>query len=145
MDSCRSCHAPGRPLMVAASYRSGGAHRLAHVHDDLLARRSDYPILERCTYLVSHSLGAMHRETRDRLGTYTDEWATRGVVAWEHWIVEMARIADVVGSIIGAPPGATVMRANVASALADLASPVDLSGPRHRTVSSSTGAARTHH
>ncbi|MDX6284996.1 MAG: kynureninase [Frankiales bacterium] len=104
------------------------------MHQDLLARRDDYPILSRRTYLVTHSLGAMHRGTRDRLAEYADVWATDGVVAWEHWIAEMARIADLVGTIIGAPPGTTVLRANVASALADLASAIDFTGRRNKVV-----------
>jgi kynureninase len=33
------------------------------LHDDLLARRGDYPVLDRRTYLASHTLGAMHRRT----------------------------------------------------------------------------------
>ena len=33
--------------------------------DPLLAWRAEFPILETCTYLVSHSLGAMPRRTRD--------------------------------------------------------------------------------
>ena len=28
------------------------------LHDDLLARREDYPVLARSTYLASHTLGA---------------------------------------------------------------------------------------
>ena len=31
--------------------------------DDLLRWRAEFPILETCTYLVSHSLGAMPRKT----------------------------------------------------------------------------------
>ena len=104
------------------------------IHQDLVARREDYPILARRTYLVSHSLGAMHRGTRDRLADYADVWATDGVVAWEQWIAEMARVADLVGAIIGAPAGTTVLRANVASALTDLASAIDFTGRRNKIV-----------
>ena len=84
------------------------------MHEDLLVRRSDYPILATSTYLVSHSLGAMHRGAREGMTRYADEWATRGVVAWEHWLEEMTRVADLVGALIGAPAGTTVLRANVA-------------------------------
>ena len=74
------------------------------VHDDLLARREDYPVLSRSTYLASHTLGAMHRATPDRLAAYTRLWAEQGVVAWETWAPEVQRVADVVGSLVGAPP-----------------------------------------
>jgi kynureninase len=107
------------------------------VHEDLLVHREEFPILSRRTYLAAHTLGAMHRGTRDRLAAYADEWATEGVVAWDRWIPELARIGDLVGALIGAPPGTTVMRGNVASALADLASALDFIGPRNGIVYSS--------
>ena len=55
------------------------------LHDDLLTRREDDPVLSRGTYLASHTLGAMHRGTRERLNAFADLWAERGVVAWEEW------------------------------------------------------------
>ena len=50
--------------------------------DPLLAFRGEFPILERSTYLVSNSLGAMPRSVPDRLAQYVDEWAELGVKAW---------------------------------------------------------------
>ena len=66
------------------------------LHDDLLARRADYPVLERKTYLASHTLGAMHRGTRGRLADYTELWAEQGVVAWETWAPTVERVADLI-------------------------------------------------
>ena len=106
------------------------------VHDDLLGRRSDYPVLSRKTYLASHTLGAMHRGSRDRLADYTDLWAEQGVVAWETWAPQVERVADLVGSLVGAPPGTTVMRQNVADLLGDLVVSLDWSGRRNRVVTS---------
>ena len=103
-------------------------------HDDLLERRADYPVLARRTYLASHTLGAMHRRTPERLAAYTDLWADRGVVAWEDWAPEVRRVADVVGSLVGAPPGTTVMRQNVADLLGDVVSCLDWRGARNRVV-----------
>ena len=105
-------------------------------HDDLLARRADYPVLARSTYLASHTLGAMHRETRTRLMAYADLWAERGVVAWDEWGPEVRRVGDVVGSLIGAPLGTTVMRQNVADLLGDVVSALDWRGSRNRVVTS---------
>ena len=112
------------------------------VHDDLLARREDYPVLSRATYLASHTLGAMHRETPERLAEYTRRWAEQGVVAWEGWAPEVQRVADVVGSLVGAPPGTTVMRQNVADLLGDVVTSLDWRGQeagvrRNRIVTSS--------
>lgn len=106
-------------------------------HDDLLDRRADYPVLARSTYLASHTLGAMHRGTPERLAEYTRLWAELGVVAWEDWAGEVWRVADLIGAIIGAPAGTTVMRQNVADLLGDLVTCLDWSGPRNRVVTSS--------
>ena len=105
-------------------------------HDDLLERRADYPVLARRTYLASHTLGAMHRRTPERLADYTALWAEHGVVAWETWAPEVRRVADVVGSLIGAPPGTTVLRQNLADLLGDVVTALDWSGPRNRVVTS---------
>ena len=106
------------------------------VHEDLLDRRTDYPVLARKTYLASHTLGAMHRRTPERLAEFTDLWAERGVVSWETWAPEVERVADLVGSLIGAPPGTTVMRQNVADLLGDLVTGLDWRGRRNRVVTS---------
>ena len=82
--------------------------------DELLKRRSEFPILERAVYLISHSLGAMPRATFDRLHEYADIWATRGVRAWsEGWWQMPVELGNEVGRIIGADPGTVVMHQNV--------------------------------
>src|SRR5438552_6940353 len=82
--------------------------------DDLLKWRSEFPILERAVYLISHSLGAMPRATYDRLQEYADIWATRGVRAWaEGWWNMPVSVGDEVGRIIGADAETVVMHQNV--------------------------------
>jgi len=82
--------------------------------DDLLKWRSEFPILERAVYLISHSLGAMPRATYDRLHEYADIWATRGVRAWaEGWWHMPVSVGNEVGRIIGADPETVVMHQNV--------------------------------
>ncbi len=103
-------------------------------HRDLLRYRDDYPVLAHTTYLVNNSLGAMHRGSAERLAQYADLWATRGVLAWNDWIPEMARVADLVGGLIGAPPGTTVLRQNVADLMGAVASCLDFGGTRNRVV-----------
>ena len=105
-------------------------------HEDLLERRADYPILARKTYLASHTLGAMHRRTPERLAEFTALWAEHGVVAWERWAPEVERVADLVGSLVGAPPGTTVLRQNVADLLGDLVTSLSWRGRRNRVVTS---------
>jgi len=82
--------------------------------DDLLKWRSEFPILERAVYLISHSLGAMPKGTYDQLHEYADLWATRGVRAWaEGWWEMPVTLGDELAQIIGADPGTVVMHQNV--------------------------------
>jgi len=106
------------------------------VPDPLLARRADYPILADCTYLISNSLGAMHSGTRDSLAAYAEQWGTRGVTAWPDWFDDVKRIADLVGAVVGAEPGSTIMQANVADAINAVVSTLAPGGSRRRIVTS---------
>ena len=82
--------------------------------DELLKWRAEFPILDKTTYLISHSLGAMPRATFDNLQTYAEMWATRGVRAWgEGWWEMPLTVGDEVAKIIGAPPSTVAMHQNV--------------------------------
>lgn len=82
--------------------------------DDLLKWRSEFPILDKTVYLISHSLGAMPRDTIAQLAEYADMWATRGVRAWaEGWWDMPVTVGNEVGLIIGAEPDSVVMHQNV--------------------------------
>ena len=82
--------------------------------DELLTWRSEFPILDKTVYLISHSLGAMPKATYDRLHEYADLWATRGVRAWaEGWWDMPVTVGNEVARIIGAEPGTIVMHQNV--------------------------------
>ena len=103
--------------------------------DPLLAWRSEFPILERTTYLVSHSLGAMPRAAAGRLQEYAEVWATRGVRAWaEGWWRMPLTVGDKVGRIIGAPADSVVMHQNVSVCQAQILSCFDFSGRRNKIV-----------
>jgi kynureninase len=87
-------------------------------HDPLLWR-AHFPILETSTYLISNSLGAMPRATRERLAEYADTWASRGVRAWEEgWWELPVTVGNLVAPLIGAPPGSVTMHQNVTIAQA---------------------------
>src|ERR1051326_6271928 len=82
--------------------------------DDLLKYRSEFPILDRAVYLISHSLGAMPRATYDRLNEYADFWATVGVRAWsEGWWDKPVTLGNELARIIGAEANTVVMHQNV--------------------------------
>lgn len=82
--------------------------------DELTEWRREFPILDKCVYLISHSLGAMPRATFERVQEYAETWATRGVRAWaEGWWEMPLSVGDEVGRIIGADEGTVVMHQNV--------------------------------
>jgi kynureninase len=105
------------------------------MHDPTLAWRSEFPILESTTYLVSHSLGAMPRAAASQLTGFTEAWARRGVRAWaEGWWEMPLVLGDRVGRIIGAPAGSVVMQPNVSVCQALVLSCFDFRGRRNKIV-----------
>ncbi|HVD06142.1 MAG TPA: aminotransferase class V-fold PLP-dependent enzyme [Gemmatimonadaceae bacterium] len=94
--------------------------------DPLLAYRAEFPILERTTYLVSNSLGAMPRAVPERLAEYAARWAEAGVRAWSHGWWEMPiTVGDEIAPLIGAGAGEIAMMPNVTQAQATLLSALD--------------------
>jgi kynureninase len=103
--------------------------------DDLLRYRSEFPILERTTYLISNSLGAMPRAVYDAMKGYADTWATRGVRAWEErWWMLAAEVGDEIGTLMNAPKGSVSTHQNVTTCQAIVASCFDFSGKRNQVV-----------
>jgi len=103
--------------------------------DPLLAWRKEFPILETCTYLVSHSLGAMPRRTAAYLQQFADEWSSRGVRAWnEGWWESGRATGDLLAPVLGVQPGTISMHQNVTVAMAIIASCHRFDGPRNRIV-----------
>jgi kynureninase len=105
------------------------------VTDHLLRYRSEFPILERTTYLISNSLGAMPRGVYDAMKTYADTWAMRGVRAWEErWWMLAAEVGDEIGVLMNAPKGSVSTHQNVTTCQAVVASCFDFSGKRNKVV-----------
>jgi kynureninase len=103
--------------------------------DSLLRWRPEFPILETCTYLVSHSLGAMPRRTAAYLQEYADTWTRRGVRAWHEGWWEMGRATgDLLAPVLGVRPGTISMHQNVTVAMGVIASCFTFDGPRRRIV-----------
>src|SRR2546425_9774031 len=102
---------------------------------DLPAWRKEFPILDRTTYLISNSLGAMPRGVYGNLQAYADSWAERGVRAWEEGWWEMAvGVGDQIAPLLGAGPGEISLHQNVTLTQAVIASCFDLRGPRNKVV-----------
>jgi kynureninase len=103
--------------------------------DELLKWRSEFPILDKTVYLISHSLGAMPRQTFERLQEYAQVWATRGVRAWaEGWWDMPVRLGNEVARIIGADPDTVVMHQNVSICQSLILSCLDPQPKRNKIV-----------
>ena len=105
------------------------------VADPLIAWRKEFPIVETCTYLVSHSLGAMPRRTASYLQQFADEWSSRGVRAWhEGWWETGRTTGDLLAPVLGVRPGTISMHQNVTVAMSIIASCHTFDGTRNRIV-----------
>ena len=103
--------------------------------DSLLKWRAEFPILDRTTYMISNSLGAMPRGVYDGLRSYADSWAERGLRAWEEGWWEMAvGVGDQIAPLIGAGPGEISLHQNVTLTQAVISSCFDFRGPRNKVV-----------
>ena len=103
--------------------------------DALLRYRSEFPILEKTTYLISNSLGAMPRGVFDALNDYAEIWALRGVRAWEEkWWMLALEIGNQIGGLMNASPNSVAIHGNVTQCQAVVASCFDFNGRRNKVV-----------
>lgn len=103
--------------------------------DPLLAYRPRFPIVEQTNYLISNSLGAMPKATRDSVLAYVDVWERRGVRAWaEGWWDMQAEVAALLAPILGVAATGLSMHQNVAMASMAILSCFQLRPPRNRIV-----------
>jgi len=97
--------------------------------------RREFPIVETCTYLVSHSLGAMPRKAADYLQEFADTWGSRGVRAWyEGWWEIGRETGNLLAPVLGVEKNAISMHQNVTVAQAVIASCFSYEHPRHKIV-----------
>ena len=103
--------------------------------DSLLHWRREFPIVDTCTYLVSHSLGAMPKRAAAYLQEFADTWSTRGVRAWHEGWWELGReTGDLLAPILGVPRGSVTLHQNVTVAQAIVASCFRYDGARRKIV-----------
>ena len=103
--------------------------------DPLLGWRDEFPILDTCTYLVSHSLGSMPRGVRAELAAFADQWDTMGVQAWHHGWWETGReTGNLLAPILGVARDTITMHQNATVAQAIAASCVPFTPGRNRVV-----------
>jgi kynureninase len=105
------------------------------IMDSLLKWRAEFPILDTCTYLVSHSLGAMPKSARASVAEFLDAWDHRGVRAWHEGWWEISRTTgDLLAPILGVPAGTISMHQNVTVAMGVVASCHAFDGRRRKVV-----------
>ncbi len=103
--------------------------------DKLLDFRSEFPILETTTYLVSNSLGPMPRSVPEKLAEYAADWGALGVKAWARgWWEKPVDVGNEIAPLMNAGPGEVVMMPNVTIAQAAVCSAIDFTGPRDTIV-----------
>jgi kynureninase len=97
-------------------------------NDPLLDYRSEFPILEKCNYLISNSLGAMPKGVYDSLHHFADVWAEHGVSAWGVEWYELNRlVSDRIAPLMGAPANSVLVHQNASIANSILFSALDFS------------------
>lgn len=100
-----------------------------------LSWRAQFPILDTCTYLVSHSLGAMPKRARTYLEKFADEWDGRGVRAWyEGWWTIGADTGNLLTTILGVQKNTITMHQNATVAQSIVASCFSFEGKRRKVV-----------
>ena len=100
------------------------------IHDPLLQWRAEFPILSRCNYLISNSLGAMPRGVYDSLRHYADTWSSEGVSAWgTGWFQLPSAVGDKIAPLMGAAPGTVLVHQNASIANSILLGSLDFSDP----------------
>src|SRR5437899_5111458 len=97
-------------------------------HPELLAYRSEFPILQRKTYMNSCSLGALSSRAMQGLAQFMETWNEWGAHAWyEIWMGEIAKVREQFASIIGAQPHEVAIAPSVSVALSSIATALDYS------------------
>src|SRR6266576_3235670 len=97
-------------------------------HSDLVTYRSEFPILQRKTYMNSCSLGALSNRSMQNMEQFMEMWNEWGAHAWyEIWMGEIAKARQKFATIIGADPGEVAIAPNVSTALSSIASALDYS------------------
>src|SRR6266481_5659320 len=97
-------------------------------HPELVDYRSEFPILQRKTYLNSCSLGALSHRSMQGLAQFQEMWSEWGAHAWyEIWMGEIAKVREKFAKIIGAQLHEVAIAASVSAALSSIATALDYS------------------
>ncbi|HVM20824.1 MAG TPA: aminotransferase class V-fold PLP-dependent enzyme [Egibacteraceae bacterium] len=98
--------------------------------EEVTVWRRRFPTVERCTYLINNSLGAMPATVPTALGEFARLWETKGVEAWGDWLPEVRAVCGLLEGLMGAPTGSVTVHQNVATLTAMVLSTVDYGSGR---------------
>ncbi len=97
-------------------------------HPELVAYRSEFPILQRKTYMNSCSLGALSQRSMQGMAQFLEMWNEWGAHAWyEIWLGEIAKARQKFATIIGAQLHEVAIAPSVSVALSSIATALDYS------------------
>ena len=103
--------------------------------DKLLQWRGEFPLLARCNYLISNSLGAMPRKVYDSLQFYADTWGEHGVSAWGMgWFELPQTVGGKIAPLMGAAKDTVLVHQNASIANSILFGGMDFSDSRRNKV-----------
>jgi kynureninase len=102
--------------------------------DPLLKWRSEFPALEDCVYMISHSLGCLPIRAAEHLEQFLELWHKKSINAWEDWLGEVDRAAARIQKLISAPDGTVMMFTNVSWVNSILASCFDYAEKKNKVV-----------
>jgi kynureninase len=102
--------------------------------DPLLKWRSEFPALEDCVYMISHSLGCLPIRAAEHLEQFLELWHKKSINAWDDWLGEVERASARIQKLIGAPDGTVMMFTNVSWVNSILASCFDYPADKNQVV-----------
>ncbi len=101
---------------------------IAIEHPDLVSYRSEFPILQRKTYMNSCSLGALSQRSMQGMMQFMELWNEWGAHAWyEIWMSQIANVRRKFATIIGAQLHEVAIAPSVSAALSSIATALDYS------------------
>lgn len=104
------------------------------MHDELLAWREQFPALDDCVHLISHSLGCIPVRAAHDLAEFIELWDTRSITAWDVWLPEIDRASARIERLLSAPAGTVTMLTNVSTVEAIIASCFEYTPERNKIV-----------
>jgi selenocysteine lyase/cysteine desulfurase len=92
---------------------------------DLLAWRTEFPAVEKNTFLGAHTLAPLSRRARAAIDRFLDAWQTKAsaeIVWFEDILPEMRRLESLYARLIGADPEEIALTPSVSTGLSSIAS-----------------------